>query len=152
MRLVVMFILSLWSAALLAEEATYQLRSEYGVAETVQRFVGLLTGEGAQILQRTQPNGEGLQDVGRGARHAERVVFTNPLIATYTGRCRWDDRHHQPLKALAWQDRFGRTWLSYSLPAETGNRFGVIECGAAKGDLRQTVSRLAQAATAGEFR
>ena len=53
-----------------------------------------------------------------------------------------------PLKALAWEDAAGKTWLSYNEPAWLAERHGVEEQGAAVANtLANAIAGLAKEAT-----
>lgn len=120
-----------------ADEAV-TLKSTFGLEETAQRFGAILQQNGAKILDRRP-------DTNDQGAVVEAFVFENPLVATFVGRCRWSDTHHRPLAAEVRRDAAG-VWVTYHVPEERPNAFGVIECGKAKDEIQRLLDRMATAA------
>jgi len=123
------------------------IASRHAVKATIDRLQSAVKGKGLSIFARID-HAAGATSVGLPLRPTELLIFGNarggtPLIAAAA-----DNRIDLPLKALAWEDAAGKTWLSYNDPAWLAARHGVAEQGAAVAKtLGNALAALVQEAT-----
>ena len=89
----------------------------------------------------------GAASVGLPLRPTEVVIFGNPKGGTAPMQDRQSAGIDLPLKALAWTDADGKTWLSYNDPEWIAQRHGLGEPSAqAVQTMRGALAKLAGAA------
>jgi len=118
-----------------ADGRVVRVKSDFAFEQTSNRLAEVLASQGAQVISRSRQAEETKTLVGSD-QQAELFLIKNPYIASYTGRCRWDDTHHKPLRSWVSTDERGDVWLAYEVPEDTINAFGIIECGKAKDQIR----------------
>lgn len=125
------------------------LASNFPVEETIDRLAEAASKAGLLIFARVD-HAKGAVDVG---------LLLRPTQLLLVGRARGGTPLMQenqtagidlPLKALAWMDENGQTWLSYNDPAWIAMRHGLgaASAGAVQA-MRGGLAKLASAATAG---
>ena len=91
---------------------------------------------------------QGATSVGLSLRPTELLIFGNARGGTPLMQLAQTVGIDLPLKALAWEDAAGKTWLSYNEPAWLAERHGVEEQGAAVANtLANAIAGLAKEAT-----
>ena len=123
--------------------------SRYPVPETIDRLAGAAEAAGLQVFARVD-HAAGAAEVGMELRPTQLLIFgqarggTPLMLGVQTAGI------DLPLKALAWADADGQTWLSYNDPAWIAARHGL---GAAVAGpvqaLRGALAKLAAAAAGG---
>jgi len=123
------------------------LASNFPVAETIDRLSAAATEGGMTIFARVD-HAEGAADVGMALRPTQLLLFGQARGGTPLMRENQTAGIDLPLKALAWTDEDGQTWLSYNDPEWIARRHGL---GAASAGAVQAIqgglARLASAAT-----
>jgi uncharacterized protein (DUF302 family) len=109
-----------------AEGGLRTVASAYPVAETVTRVEQAVTGAGMKVFARIDHAAEA-KAVGLTMRPTVVVVFGNPKGGTPLMVARPTVAIDLPLKALAWEDEQGQSWLSYNLPSLLVKRHGLDE-------------------------
>ena len=90
----------------------------------------------------------GATSVGLPLRPTELLIFGNARGGTPLMQLAQTIGIDLPLKALAWEDPAGKTWLSYNEPAWVAERHGVGEQGATVAKaLANAIAALAKEAT-----
>jgi uncharacterized protein (DUF302 family) len=100
------------------------LASFHPVAGTVDRLEALLKEKGVMIFARIDFSG----DAGRAGlqlRPEQMLIFGNPKGGTPLMQAVPTVGLDLPLKALAWEDTQGKTWLAYNDPKYIVQRHGV---------------------------
>src|ERR1700688_5076014 len=112
------------SVQTMAARGLTTIRSSYGPEETMNRFEAEVRARGMIAFAHID-HAAGAAAAGLSLRPTELLIFGNarggvPLmeIVQTTGI-------DLPLKALAWQDASGVTWLSYNDPAFLAHRHGL---------------------------
>jgi uncharacterized protein (DUF302 family) len=95
------------------ENGMVHLRSPYPVSETLQRLESILQTHGIAVFCRVNHSGEAAK-VGLKMRPTEVLIFGNPKGGTPLMIASPTLAIDLPLKALAWEDPEGNTWLSYN--------------------------------------
>jgi uncharacterized protein (DUF302 family) len=100
------------------------LASAYPVDETVTRVEHAVSAAGMKVFARIDHAAEA-RSVGLTMRPTVVVIFGNPKGGTPLMVSRPTAAIDLPLKALAWEDEQGQSWLSYNLPSLLVQRHGL---------------------------
>ena len=100
------------------------LSSAFDVTTTIDRLVAALTGKGIHVFARIN-HAEEAHKVNLPLRPTEVLVFGHPAAGTPLMQSNQTIGIDLPLKALAWEDEAGRTWLGYNDPAYLAQRHGI---------------------------
>jgi uncharacterized protein (DUF302 family) len=85
--------------------------SAYGVAETIDRLSSEVKSKGMAIFARVD-HAAGAKDAGLSLRPTLLLIFGNAKGGTPLMQVNQQIGIDLPLKALAWEDASGKTWLS----------------------------------------
>ena len=129
------------------DDGMVTLESSYPVRETVDRLTAAARRAGLQIFARIDHGGNAAT-IGMRLRPTELLIFGNPRGGTplmLDGQTAGIDL---PVKALAWEDDQGRTWLTYNQARWIARRHGLgAPSQAAVSALEAGLAQLAAAAT-----
>ncbi len=89
------------------------IASAFSVGETIDRLAHEVTTHGLVVFARID-HAAGAASVGMALRPTELLVFGNPKGGTPLMQDRQTAGIDLPVKALAWEDADGKTWLSYN--------------------------------------
>ena len=103
-----------------------QVASPYTVDETVNRLESVLAERGVQVFAVVDHSGEA-EKVGMKMRPTKLVIFGNPKGGTPVMLAAPTLAIDLPLKALVWEDKNGKVWVSYNSPEYLQQRHGVPE-------------------------
>jgi uncharacterized protein (DUF302 family) len=121
--------------------------SSYGPKDTMGRLESAVKAKGMTVFARID-HAAGAAEVGLSLRPTEVLIFGNAKAGTPLMRSVQTIGIDLPLKALAWQDASGKTWLSYNDPAWLANHHGLSgETEAAVGMMTKALDAVAKAAT-----
>ena len=127
------------------------LPSNYAVTDTIDRLRDAVMGAGLQVFARVD-HAAGAREAGLELRPTELLMFGNARGGTPLMQDTQTAGIDLPLKALAWADESGQTWLSYNDPAWIAERHQLGgPSAAAVQTLRGAIEKLARAA-AGAWR
>ncbi len=122
------------------------LPSNYPVPDTIDRLSEAVTAAQLRIFARVD-HAAGAREVGLELRPTELLIFGNARGGTPLMQDKQTAGIDLPLKALAWTDESGQTWLSYNDPAWIAERHALGESSAAAVQiLRAAIAKLAHAA------
>jgi len=122
------------------------LPSNYPVPDTIDRLRDAVTTAGLRVFARVD-HAAGAREAGLELRPTELLVFGNARGGTPLMQDTQTAGIDLPLKALAWADEDGQTWLSYNDPAWIAGRHALGESSAAAVQtLRGAIGKLAHAA------
>jgi uncharacterized protein (DUF302 family) len=102
------------------------LASMYSVAETIDRLTDLVSHAGLQVFARVD-HATGAEAVGMPLRPTQLLIFGQARGGTPLMQENQTAGIDLPLKALAWTDADGRTWLGYNDPEWIAQRHGLGE-------------------------
>lgn len=123
------------------------LESSYAAAETIDRLADTVAKAGLQIFARID-HAAGAEQVGMPLRPTQLLIFGQARGGTPLMQENQTAGIDLPLKALAWTDADGKTWLSYNDPEWFAQRHGLGEPSAqAVQAMRGALAKLAGAAT-----
>ena len=100
--------------------------SRHDVKVTVDRLEAAAKAKGLTIFARID-HAAGARTVGLTLRPTELLIFGNAKGGTPLMQLQQTIGIDLPLKALAWEDAAGNTWLSYNEPAWLASRHGLTE-------------------------
>ena len=124
------------------------IASQHAVKATIDRLESAAKSKGLSIFARVD-HAAGAASVGLPLRPTELLIFGNARGGTPLMQLAQTTGIDLPLKALAWEDAGGKTWLSYNDPAWLAARHGVAEQAAAVAKtLANVLAALTQEATA----
>ncbi len=130
-----------WSA-----DGLVRVKSHYAPKETIDRLEKLVKEKGMTVFARVD-HAAGAARTGKPLRPTELLVFGNPQGGTPLMECAQSAGIDLPMKAMAWEDAKGRSWLGYNDPAWIARRHKAPKCKAAA-NLRKALAPLVEAAAA----
>ena len=98
--------------------------SKYSVSETIDRIERAVMAKGMKIFARIDHGGEA-EKAGLEMRPTELLIFGNPQGGTALMVARPTAAIDLPMKALAWEDKDGKVWLTYNSPELLRDRHAV---------------------------
>jgi len=113
----------------MANNGLITLASQHAVKATIDRLETAAKAKGLTIFARVD-HAAGATSVGMPLRPTELLIFGNARGGTPLMQLAQTIGIDLPLKALAWEDAAGKTWLSYNDPAWLAARHGLAEQGA----------------------
>jgi uncharacterized protein (DUF302 family) len=117
------------------------IESAHDVKATIDRLEAAAKAKGLTIFARID-HAAGAVAAGLQLRPTELIIFGNAKGGTPLMREQQTIGIDLPLKALAWQDSTGKTWLSYNEPAWLAARHGLARQG---GDVATTLGGAVEA-------
>ncbi|WP_266181428.1 DUF302 domain-containing protein [Dyella humicola] len=96
-----------------ADQGIVQIRSQHGVSETLQRLEQILAEHQLTIFARIDFSGDAAR-AGLAMRPEQMLIFGNPKAGTPLLQASPTVGLDLPLKALAWEDEQGATWIAYN--------------------------------------
>ena len=128
-----------------AADGLVEIKSAYSPKATLDRLEAAAKERGLTVFARID-HAAGAVKVGKALRPTELLVFGNPQGGTPLMDCAQSAAIDLPLKALAWEDAQGQSWLGYNDPAWVAQRHGAASCPVVE-NLRKALAGLADAAT-----
>jgi uncharacterized protein (DUF302 family) len=129
-----------------AADGLVAVKSAHPPKATLDRFEATAKERGLMVFARID-HAAGAQRVGKTLRPTELLIFGNPQGGTPLMECAQSAGIDLPLKALAWEDAQGQSWLGYNDPAWLAQRHGAAACPVVD-NLRKALAGLAEAASA----
>lgn len=127
------------------ESGVVRIPSNHTVAETVERLEGLLKERGVLIFARIDFSGDAAR-AGLAMRPEQMLIFGNPRAGTPLMQAEPAVGLDLPLKALAYEDPTGKTWVAWNDPQYIVRRHGLAAALAA--NLAAVVPLIERAAAA----
>jgi len=100
------------------------LESAYSAAETIDRLSDTVAKAGLHVFARVD-HAAGAEQVGLPLRPTQLLIFGQARGGTPLMQENQTAGIDLPLKALAWTDADGKTWLSYNDPEWIAQRHGL---------------------------
>ena len=101
-----------------------QIRSQHTVSDTLDRLERLLRERSLIIFARIDFSGDASR-AGLAMRTQQMLLFGSPKAGTPLMEAVPTSGLDLPLKALAWEDDTGNTWLAYNAPEYVVQRHGL---------------------------
>ena len=132
----------------MAADGLVTIRSSFGPEETMNRFEAEVRAKGMTVFARID-HAAGAAAVGLPLRPTDLLIFGNAKAGTPLMQSVQTIGIDLPLKALAWQDASGTTWLTYNDPGWLAQRHGLDEgTKAAVNAMTAALDAIARKATA----
>jgi uncharacterized protein (DUF302 family) len=122
----------------LADHGLVTLKSALAVKETLDKLVRLLEAKGLTVFCRIDHAANAVS-ADLSLRPTEVLIFGNAKGGTPLMQATQTIGIDLPLKALAWQDDTGQTWLAYNDPAWLTARHGIEAQGKAPAAAMRTL-------------
>ena len=139
-------VLGFTALAASAADGLVMLKSPLPPKATLDKFESIAKERGLTVFARID-HAAGAAKVGKSLRPTELLIFGNPQGGTPLMECAQSAGIDLPLKALAWEDAQGQSWLGYNDPAYLAKRHEAASCPAVD-NLRKALAGLAEAALA----
>jgi uncharacterized protein (DUF302 family) len=142
-------IVSIWlcGACAMAADGLTTLPSSFGPNETIDRLEAEIKARGMTVFARID-HSAGAAQVGLPLRPTELLIFGSAKGGTPLMQSNQAVGIDLPLKALAWQDANGQSWLSLNDPSWVAMRHGLgAEADPTVSALAATLSAVARKAT-----
>ena len=114
------------------------LKSAFPVKETVDRLVHQVEAKGLTVFCRIDHAANAVS-AGLQLRPTEVLIFGNAKGGTPLMQATQTIGIDLPLKALAWEDAAGQTWLAYNDPVWLTARHGIESLGIAPATAMRTL-------------
>ena len=101
-----------------------QMPSRHGVADTLDLLERLVKERGLIVFARIDFSGDAAR-AGLTMRPEQMLIFGNPKAGTALMQAAPTSGLDLPLKALAWEDAGGKTWVAYNAPGYIVQRHGL---------------------------
>jgi uncharacterized protein (DUF302 family) len=98
--------------------------SAYSASETIDRLETILNAKGLTVFTRVN-HAAGAKSAGLEMSDSELIIFGNPKLGTPLMVESPEMGLDLPLKALAYSDASGQTYLSYTAPSTLSDRHGI---------------------------
>ena len=128
--------------AAMAADGLVAIKSPMPPKATLDKFEALAKERNLMVFARID-HAAGAAKVGKALRPTELLIFGNPQGGTPLMECAQSAGIDLPLKALAWEDAQGQSWLGYNDPAYLAKRHDVAACPVVE-NLRKVLAGLAE--------
>ena len=135
-----------WALTGVAAEGLVQVRSPRAPGETLDRFEAAARERGLRVFARID-HAAGAAEAGLTLRPTQVLIFGHPKGGTPLMQCAQTLGIDLPLKALAWTDADGQSWLAWNDPDHLARRHDAAGCAAFEA-LRRLLPALGAAAVA----
>jgi len=115
--------------------------SNYTVNETINRLENILKKKGITIVTRWS-HSERAASAGIQLRPTELLLFGNPKLGSHLFTSKQTSGIDLPMKALAWEDKNGKVWLSYNDPAYITKRHNITERKKIENKMTEALNKL----------
>ncbi len=99
-------------------------KSAHSAKVTIDRLEKILSEKGITVAMRWS-HSDRAKGVDIELRPTELIIFGNPRLGSHMFTSKQSAGIDLPMKALAWEDENGQTWLSYNDPAYIAKRHGI---------------------------
>ena len=96
-------------------------RSPYSATKTLDRWEHILKQKHIRVFARVSHK-QNAAGVGLKLRPTELLIFGNPKLGTYFFMSNQTAGIDLPMKAMAWEDAKGQTWVAYNDPQYIADR------------------------------
>src|SRR5215831_5602068 len=100
--------------------------SNHSVEQTVERLKEILRSKGVTLFALIDHSGEA-EKVGMKMLPTKLLIFGNPKAGTPLMQAAPSSAIDLPLKILVWEDKQGKTWVSYNSPEYLKQRHGLSQ-------------------------
>ena len=128
---------------------TIKMESAHDAATTLDRLEKIFASKVITVFTRVD-HAAGVQKAGMELPPTQLLLFGNPKLGTPLMKSNREVGIALPMKALAWTDADGKTWLAVTDPASLKDRFGLEGVDEVVAKMTGAVTNMGKAATAKE--
>lgn len=128
-------------------EALISTQSALSVEETADKLEAMMKEKGLTVFARIN-HAVNAEKVDLHLRPTELIIFGNPKVGTPLMQCSQTIAIDLPQKMLVWQDKEGKSWLSYNNPDALRERHNVEGCGETLAKVKKVLGGLSAAVAA----
>ena len=143
---VCLILLLILSLPLAADDGLINVRSQFPVNQTMNRFETAVLNANMKVFTRINHQ-QGAKSVDMTINPSQVLIFGNPKLGTLLMQSNPRVGLELPLKALAWKDQQGNVWLSYTRPDHLFQRFSINDHPKAKQKMEKALAKFATFAT-----
>lgn len=103
---------------------TIKMESAHDAATTLDRLAAIFKAKGITVFARVD-HAAGAKKIGEDMAPTQLLLFGNPKLGTPLMKVNREAGFDLPMKALAWTDDAGKTWLAVTDPAALKARYGL---------------------------
>ncbi len=133
------------SLPLFAADGMINIKSKHSVTQTANKLEKILSSKGMTIFKRVK-HSESAMKIGVEITPTELIIFGNPKVGSPLMKCAPTVAIDLPQKALIWQDRNQRVWISYNDPAHLKQRHNIQGCDKVLAKVTGALAKLTAAA------
>ena len=104
-----------------------KVSSDFNVEQTANRMEKILVAKGMTIFNRIN-HSQAAEKVGIKLRPTELLIFGNPKAGSPLMQCQQQVAIDLPQKALIWEDKENKVWISYNDPEYLARRHNITGC------------------------
>ena len=117
----------LFAFQLKAQDAITKIESNSNVEETVKKITTILDGKGLKVFSVINHK-KGAESVSMELLSTTLIIFGNPAAGTKLMNCDQSVGVDLPMKYLVFEDKAGKTWISYWKPSLLANKYNLHNC------------------------
>jgi len=145
-KLIMITLLTLLPLGAFAGDGMIKQESAHDVGTTADRLESILQQKGMTVFNRIS-HSAGAKKVGLDLRPTEVVIFGNPKVGSPLMQCSQSVAIDLPQKALIWEDKNGKTWVSYNDPSYLKKRHAIEGCEKVLAKISKALANFTKAAT-----
>ena len=138
---------AIFSSPVMAADELVIKQSNYSVTETLDRLTKILKSKGITIFARVD-HAAGAKKVGMELRPTQVLIFGNPKMGTPLMLADQRIGLALPMKALAYEDKDKKVWLSYRKADDLKQAYNISERDKVFGKMKGALGKLTDKALA----
>ena len=128
-----------------AAEGLINVFSQHSFEDTANKLEEVLRDNGMKVFSRVPHSSDALK-TGIELPSTELIIFGNPKVGSKLMQCAQTVAIDLPLKALVWQDKDNKVWISYNDPEYLKKRHHMEGCGMQLKNVSGALNKLTSAA------
>ena len=128
-----------------AAEGLINVLSQHSFEDTVNKLEDVLRDNGMKVFSRVPHSNDALK-TGIELPSTELIIFGNPKVGSKLMQCAQTVAIDLPLKALVWQDKDDKVWISYNDPEYLKKRHTMEGCDMQLKNVSGALNKLTAAA------
>jgi uncharacterized protein (DUF302 family) len=129
-----------------ADDGLVTIPSQFSVEETAVRFVAAVEAAELKVFSKID-HAAGAKQVGQSLNPTLLIIFGSPKVGTALMTSDQRAGIDLPLKALIWEDKQAKVWLSYNHPNNLFDRFAIKDREKVRNKVTGALQKFANKAT-----
>ena len=125
---------------------TIKMESAHDAVTTLDRLEAIFKEKGITVFARVD-HAAGAKSIGEDMAPTQLLLFGNPKLGTPLMKVNREAGYDLPMKALAWTDDSGKTWLAVTDPEALKGRYGLEAAAPVIEKMSGAVMAMGKAAT-----